>query len=128
LKGKIGFDGAYYKEIGEFIGENYLHYGFTKGTEQEVAFLVKEMGIKPGHKLPDIGCGPGRHSLAFARPGVHMTGIDITPRFSELARERAKRERLPATFLVQDAREMAFDGEFDGAICLCEGAFVARRP
>ncbi|OUN00257.1 MAG: hypothetical protein BAA02_00145 [Paenibacillaceae bacterium ZCTH02-B3] len=123
MKGKIEFDGAYYREIGEFIGENYLDYGFTKGTEQEVGFLVEEMGIKPGQKLLDIGCGPGRHSLAFARLDVHMTGIDITPRFIELARERAKRERLPASFLVQDAREMAFDGEFDGAICLCEGAF-----
>ena len=48
-----------------------------------------------------------------------MTGIDITPRFIELARERALRERLPAAFFVKDAREMAFDGEFDGAVCLC---------
>jgi SAM-dependent methyltransferase len=52
-----------------------------------------------------------------------MTGIDITPRFIEPARERALRERVPAAFFVKDAREMAFDGEFDGAVCLCEGAF-----
>ena len=64
-----------------------------------------------------------KNSLAFARRGIRMTGIDIAPRFIELAGEQAAKERLPATFLVQDARELSFSEEFDGAICLCEGAF-----
>jgi ubiquinone/menaquinone biosynthesis C-methylase UbiE len=123
LQGKLEFDGAYYREIGEFLGENYLKYGFAQGTEQEVDFLVELMGIKPGLKLLDIGCGPGRHSLALARRGAHMTGIDIVPRFVDIARRQAAKERLPAEFLVRDARELDFRGEFDGAICLCEGAF-----
>lgn len=123
MRGNIEFEGGYYKEIGEFIGENYLNYGFAQGTEQEVEFLVDLLGIKPGLQLLDVGCGPGRHSLALARRGVRMTGIDITPRFIEIARRQAAKEQLPATFLVQDARELDFCGEFDGAICLCEGAF-----
>lgn len=120
---KTVFDGSYYKEIGDFLGENYLQYGFTQGTEQEVGFLVDLMGLRPGHRILDVGCGPGRHSLALARRGMHMTGVDISPRFVEIAAERAAREQLPATFLEQDARTMSFSREFDAAICLCEGAF-----
>lgn len=123
MQGKIEFDGSYYKEIGDFLGENYLAYGFAQGTEQEVGFLADLMEIRPGQKLLDVGCGPGRHSLAFARRGVHMTGIDISPRFIKLASEQAAKEKLPATFLEQDARALSFGPVFDGAICLCEGAF-----
>lgn len=120
---KTDFDGSYYKEIGDFLGENYLNYGFTQGTEQEVDFLVDLMGLASGQRVLDIGCGPGRHSLALARRGVHTTGVDISPRFVQIATEQAEREQLPATFLEQDARSLSFNGEFDAAICLCEGAF-----
>lgn len=50
MRGTFEYDGAYYREIGEFIGENYLKYGFVQGTEQEVEFLVKGAcrALKPG--------------------------------------------------------------------------------
>lgn len=119
----IEFDGSYYREIGDFLGENYLQYEFARGTEHEVEFLVDLMGLSSGMHLLDVGCGPGRHSLALARKGVRMTGVDISPRFVQIASEQAARESLPATFLLKDARELGFSGEFDAAICLCEGAF-----
>lgn len=119
----LEFEGDYYREIGEFLGENYLNYGFTRGTEQEVDFLLEVMHLQPGQTVLDVGCGPGRHSLALARRGIRVTGIDITPRFIELAKEKATQENLPASFFVQDARALSFDNQFDGVICLCEGAF-----
>lgn len=117
------FDGSYYKEIGNFIGENYLKYDFTKGTLHEVDFLVEIMGLTARHRVLDVGCGPGRHSLELARRGVRMTGVDITPRFIDIAKKQAEEEQLPAEFIVADARELSFASEFDAVICLCEGAF-----
>jgi SAM-dependent methyltransferase len=46
-------------------------------------------------------------------------GIDIAARFVELASGR----RRPRHFERLDARELHFDGEFDAAISLCQGAF-----
>jgi SAM-dependent methyltransferase len=117
------YDGAYYASIGDFLGERYLDYGFTRGTIQEVDFLVDLLGLPAGARILDVGCGPGRHSLELARRGYETVGVDIAPRFIEIARDQAAQEGVPATFVHADARELAFDAAFDAAICLCEGAF-----
>jgi SAM-dependent methyltransferase len=59
----------------------------------------------------------------LARQGYHAVGIDISSEFIKLANENAKTHQLPAAFFVMDGRHLTFNQEFDGAICLCEGAF-----
>lgn len=117
------FEGDYYREIGDFLRENYLEYGFTKGTVQEVDFLLEVMNLPPGARVLDVGCGAGRHSLELARRRYRPLGVDISPGLIEVARQAAAKERLDAQFQVGDARELKFAEPFDGAICLCEGAF-----
>jgi SAM-dependent methyltransferase len=95
---------------------------FTKGTEQEVDFLVDALGLAPGHRILDVGCGPGRHALALARRGIEVHGVDLSDDFVALARAAAAAEDLPATFAVQDVRDLDAHG-YDGAICLCQGGF-----
>jgi SAM-dependent methyltransferase len=74
-------------------------------------------------KILDVGCGPGRHALALARRGITVHGVDLSPEFVELARASAAADTLPATFEVLDVRALEVDGEFDAAICLCQGGF-----
>ena len=96
---------------------------FTKGTEQEVGFVVDALGLEPGERILDVGCGPGRHALALARRGFDVVGVDLSPDFIDLPRRAAAAEGLAARFEVLDVRDSAFDGEFDAAICLCQGGF-----
>jgi len=107
-------------DAGDFLGRAYLRYSFTKGTEQEVAFLVEQLGLQPGMRVLDVGCGPGRHAHALAQRGIRVDGIDITPRFIEIAREGAPEH---ASFAVADARHLRFADEFDVAMSLCQGGF-----
>lgn len=110
----------WFEDLADHLGSAYLRYSFTKGTEQEVAFLVEAMGLQPGQRVLDVGCGPGRHAHALGRLGIEVHGIDISDRFVEIAR----RDAPPGvTFARADARRLAFDGEFDAAISLCQGAF-----
>jgi len=109
--------------IARFLGPAYLRNAFTKGTEQEVGFLMDALALEPGQRVLDVGCGPGRHSLALARRGIHVVGVDLSPDFVALAREAAAAERLPATFEELDVRDLEFEAEFDAAICLCQGGF-----
>lgn len=113
----------WFEPVARFLGPAYLRNAFTKGTEQEVAFLWDALGLEAGTRMLDVGCGPGRHALAFARRGVEVTGVDISADFVGLAREAAQVEALSCSFLHADARQMTFDGEFDVAISLCQGAF-----
>ncbi|MFA9558306.1 class I SAM-dependent methyltransferase [Evansella sp. AB-rgal1] len=123
LANSFEYDGSFYEEIGDFIKDKYLDYGFTKGTKQEVDFLVGYMELPKGSRILDIGCGPGRHSLALARQGYETVGVDISSEFINLASLVATEEKLSAQFITTDARELMFHQEFDAAICLCEGAF-----
>ena len=109
-----------FEDLADHLGSAYLRYSFTKGTAQEVRFLLDELGLEPGMRVLDVGCGPGRHSRALGEQGIEVVGIDISQRFVDLAREGAP---PGVTFERLDARALPFDGEFDAAISLCQGAF-----
>ena len=68
----------WFEDIADHVGPAYLRYSFTKGTEQEVSFLVDALGLEPGMTVLDVGCGPGRHCVAMARRGIRAIGVDIS--------------------------------------------------
>src|SRR5262249_36327503 len=94
---------------------------FTAGTVQEVDFLVDALELQPGAQVLDAGCGPGRHALELGRRGIRVVGVDASPDFVALARGAAG--DLPVEFVEADIRTLAYDGEFDAVICLCQGGF-----
>jgi SAM-dependent methyltransferase len=110
----------WFEGIADHLGSSYLRYSFTMGTADEVAFLIEELELKPGMRVLDVGCGPGRHAYALAELGIAVHGIDISQTFIDLAREDAP---ALATFERLDARSLRFDAEFDAVISLCQGAF-----
>jgi ubiquinone/menaquinone biosynthesis C-methylase UbiE len=121
--------GPWFNPIAAHLGRAYWAPGtgrvmaFTKGTEQEVAFLVDALGLVAGERVLDVGCGPGRHALALARRGIDVVGVDLSEDFVTLARDAAATEESSARFEVGDVRELAYEAEFDAVICLCQGGF-----
>lgn len=110
----------WFSELADHMGPAYERYSFTKGTDQEVRALVELLDVSPGQRLLDVGCGTGRHSRALAALGFEMVGVDISPRFIEVAdAEAGPNER----YVLADARSLTFEAEFDGVISLCQGAF-----
>jgi SAM-dependent methyltransferase len=121
--------GPWFNEMARFLGGAYWApdtgrvMAFTKGTEQEVGFLVDALGMEAGERVLDVGCGPGRHALALARRGIEVVGVDLSEDFIALARDAAAADGLPARFEVGDVRELAYAAEFDAVVCLCQGGF-----
>jgi SAM-dependent methyltransferase len=115
--------GPWFNEVARFLGPAYLRNAFTKGTEQEIGFLVDALELAPGQRVLDVGCGPGRHALALARRDIEVLGVDLSDDFIVLARDAAEGEGLPARFEVGDVRELAYEAEFDAVLCLCQGGF-----
>lgn len=113
----------YFEAVGDLLGSAYLRYSFTKGTAQEVEFLLELLGLDPGARVLDVGCGPGRHAVPLAQAGMAVTGIDVSRRFLDIAAEAARAAGVGAAFFHVDARQMPFDDEFDAVISICEGAF-----
>lgn len=117
-------DAHWFESVARYLGDSYLKYSFTKGTKQEIDFLVETLPLVGGDRVIDIGCGPGRHCNELAIRGYKAFGIDISAKFIEQASasavEGASFRRLDAR-LLQD--EIELHGKFDVAICLCQGAF-----
>jgi ubiquinone/menaquinone biosynthesis C-methylase UbiE len=112
----VDISGREFEPLAEHAGAAYLRYSFTRGTEQEINFLVDALDLQPGMRVLDVGCGPGRHSRALAARGIEAVGVDISHSFLRAAGA--------GSWVRADARRLPFvPGGFDAAISLCQGGF-----
>lgn len=96
---------------------------FTHNTVAEVDYLIAELDLRPGAEVLDVGCGTGRHAIELARRGYAVTGLDLSPAMLGEARVRAAGAGVAVRWVQADAAAFDLPEGFDGAICLCEGAF-----
>lgn len=80
--------------------------------------VVKLLKLPPAGSVLYHCCGPGRHSLEFARRGYNVTGVDRTSRYIEEAKRRARAEGLFVDFVLSDIRDYSQPGRFDAAVNL----------
>jgi ubiquinone/menaquinone biosynthesis C-methylase UbiE len=81
------------------------------------AFL-KLIGNLNGKKVLDAGCGEGYNTRIFARMGAMMTGVDISPRLIEHARQAEKAEPLGIRYEVASFTDLSLfsDETFDTVV------------
>ena len=96
---------------------------FTKNTIREVDFLLEELSLQPGGSILDVGCGTGRHSIELAKRGYAVTGLDLSSEMLARAADAAKSAAVNVDWIHSDATGFSLPGKYDGAVCLCEGAF-----
>lgn len=106
--------------------------GFYTDREKPVPFFVNAPDeslvryfvngrMKPG-KVLDIGCGPGRNSIYFAKQGCEVDAVDISQVSLDWARERAEEQGLNINFIHSSIFDMeiipgSYDIVYDGG-CL----------
>ncbi len=111
--------GREFEALASHTRQAYLRYSFTRGTEQEVSFLMAALALRPGMRVLDVGCGPGRHAHAMGRLGLDVVGVDIAAAFLAAAAPAG-----PGSWVRADARGLPFAlKSFDAAISLCQGGF-----
>jgi protein-L-isoaspartate(D-aspartate) O-methyltransferase len=72
---------------------NYGGYRYLEGRWEKVARAMAEhYGIKPDHKILDVGCGKGFLLYDFTKvvPGIEIHGIDVSDYAIENAKEEIK--------------------------------------
>jgi len=101
---------------------------FSRFMEKDAEQFFQRLGVIPGARLLDVGCGAGQLALIAARAGAQVTGCDIATNWLERARARAAAEGLEITFEEGDAESLPYDdAQFDAVVSLI-GAMFAPRP
>ena len=101
---------------------------FSRFMEKDAEQFFRRLGVTPGTRLLDVGCGAGQLALIAARAGAQVTGCDIATNWIEKARARADAAGLDVTFEEGDAEALPYDdGQFDTVVSLI-GAMFAPRP
>ncbi|MEA3062125.1 MAG: hypothetical protein QOJ94_1906, partial [Sphingomonadales bacterium] len=84
-------------------------------TAADLAFLHLHIPPSPA-RLLDVPCGAGRHSLALARGGYRVTGIDLS--VDAIDRATAAGKDLTVDFRRGDMRSLDLADRFDAVLCL----------
>jgi cyclopropane-fatty-acyl-phospholipid synthase len=86
-----------------------------EAQEAKLDLVCRKLGIKPGDKVLDVGCGWGSFmQFAAEKYGAHVTGITVSEEQAALVREKLK--HLPIEIRVEDYRDTT--GEFDHIVSL----------
>lgn len=64
-------------------------------------------------RILDLGCGTGSLAVLLAEQGHVLTGVDLSPRMIEAAKDKAARHETDVKFVVGDAAEPPVRGPFD---------------
>lgn len=73
-------------------------------AEEQITKALKLTKPK-GKAVLDLCCGPGRCSIALAKKGFRVTGVDRTTHLLNKARDRAKAARVKIEWVEKDMRD-----------------------
>ncbi|MDX2203537.1 MAG: class I SAM-dependent methyltransferase [Hyphomicrobiaceae bacterium] len=107
--------------VGDLVQIDELHIGGHPAT----ADLIARCAFAQGARILDVGSGMGGPARAFAvGAGVHVTGIDLTPEFVDVAQTLSERTGLAdrTAFRQGSALDLPIpDAAFDGAYMIHVG-------
>jgi cyclopropane-fatty-acyl-phospholipid synthase len=106
--------------------------GLDAAQRTKLDLVCRKLGLQPGMRLLDVGCGWGSLALhAAERYGVDVVGITLSTEQAELADKRAAESGLSerVQIRVQDYRDVS-DGPYDAisSIGMAEHVGRAQMP
>jgi ubiquinone/menaquinone biosynthesis C-methylase UbiE len=99
--------------------DNSPGHGIHSDQEKQawLQILSNALNQKQGLKVLDVGTGTGALALMLSEMGHKAIGIDMSERMLKRANEKARTNRLRATFRIGDAEDPPFEqGAFDAIV------------
>ena len=83
----------------------------------EIDRVVRALGLGPGAKVLDAGCGAGHFGIALAQRGCAVDGIDLSPEMIVRARQNAADAAVSISLSVDDLFPLkASDAAYDAIV------------
>jgi len=105
----------------------------TPDVVEQRRAIVRELGLRPGERVLDLGSGPGFLALEMAAvvgQGGAVRGVDVSPSMIAMAaRRQPPGGSAPVEFTAADDLPWPFpDGSFDVAVCTQVYEYVPDMP
>jgi ubiquinone/menaquinone biosynthesis C-methylase UbiE len=120
--------GKRFKRVPEMEGRMAHWYARQRGTQSQMELFRKQAvqvteGLPSGATVLEVAPGPGYLAVAIAQLGrFHVTGLDISRTFIEIATEHARGAGVTVDLRQGDVANMPFDSaSFD--LVVCQAAF-----
>lgn len=111
-----------YHEIIAAVGEGSAHPGGFQGTLDFIQFV----GIAPGMRVLEVGCGTGRTACLLAQMGAQVTAMDQSIVMLEKAEHRAQQQQLQIEWIQGDITAIPLRSDtYDAVIAESVTVFAA---
>lgn len=88
-----------------------------EAQEAKLELVCQKVGLRPGMRVLDLGCGWGGFALyAAEKHGCEVVGVTVSRAQAELGQRRAKASGLPVDIRLADYREAS--GRFDRVVSI----------
>jgi cyclopropane fatty-acyl-phospholipid synthase-like methyltransferase len=85
--------------------------------KSELDFVFGALGLQPGSRVLDAGCGSGHFAIAFVERGCAVEGIDLSPEMIARARKNAAEAGVEMELSVGDLTPLsAPDDAYDAIV------------
>ncbi|WP_250031909.1 SAM-dependent methyltransferase [Paractinoplanes maris] len=105
-------------------------YGLADAQRDKLDLICRKLGLRPGQRLLDVGCGWGSLAIHAAREyGVQVVGITLSTEQAEYARKQVAEAGLTGQveIRVEDYRDLE-DGPYDAISSVGMAEHVGTEP
>ncbi|MBL7190451.1 methyltransferase domain-containing protein [bacterium] len=111
------FNSLYLKTDGDVVDDSEI-------TRKEIDLIIGILNLSPEHRILDLCCGQGRHTLELARKGFkNVDGLDRSHYLIHKAKDKAKSEGFQVKFREGEARKLPFQPDTYDVVLILGNSF-----
>ena len=95
-----------YDALAELYERQYANY------RDDIAFYARLAEREQAQDILELGAGTGRVSVALARRGLNITGLELSPEMLERGKAFAAKENANVNFVLGDMTEFKLERQF----------------
>lgn len=105
----------YEEKLKKFWGKEVVRGNLIWPNENVIRFVKQNIKDKQNVIL-DFGCGAGRNTIALAKEGYNIIGMDYSAEAIEISEKKAKNEKLNIKFVVNQENKIPLPNESVDAV------------